>query len=79
MEPPDPRYPFLNSDRLTIDGCDMSKNLSAELMDSLPAGAFFRSLWVNEWNAFIRIAAGNAELTWLDGSGAQGSEPEARS
>ncbi len=38
MEPPDPRYPFLNSDRLTIDGCDMSKNLSAELMDSLPAG-----------------------------------------
>jgi hypothetical protein len=28
MEPPDPRYPFWNSARLTIDGCDMSKNLS---------------------------------------------------
>jgi hypothetical protein len=79
MEPPDPRYPFLNSDRLTIDGCDMSKNLSAELMNSLPAGAFFRSLWVNEWNAFIHIAARNAELIWLDGSGARCSEPEARS
>ena len=76
---PDPRYPFLNSDRLTIDACDMSKNLSAELMNSLPAGAFFRSLWVNEWNAFIHIAARNAELIWLDGSGAQGTEPEARS
>ena len=61
-----PRYPFLNSDRLTIDGCDMSKNLSAELMNSLPTGAFFRSLWVNEWNAFIHIAARNAELIWLD-------------
>jgi hypothetical protein len=57
----------------------MSKNLSAELMDSLPEGAFFRSLWVNEWNAFIHIAARNAELIWLDGSAAQGTEPEARS
>jgi len=71
MEPPDPKYPFLNSNRLTIDGCDMSKSLSAELMDSLPEGAFFRSLWVNEWNAFIHFAARNAGLTWLDGSGAE--------
>jgi hypothetical protein len=26
MEPPDPKYPF-RTDRLRIDGCDMSKNL----------------------------------------------------
>lgn len=79
MEPPDPRYPFSTATRLTIAGCDMSKNLSAELKSSLSADTFFRSLWVNEWNAFIHIAAKNAELKWLDGSGAQGSAPEARS
>jgi len=73
-----PRYPFLNSDRLTIEGSDMSKNLSAELMNSLPTGHSSEPL-VNEWNAFIHIAARNAELIWLDGSGAQGTEPEARS
>src|SRR5437879_6449262 len=52
MEAPDPKYPFQSSD-LRIDGCDMSKNLDTQLLQSLPAGAFLRSLWVNEWNAFI--------------------------
>ena len=78
-EPPDPRYPFRASAQLTIDGCNMSKNVSTELTRSLPADAFFRSLWVNEWNAFIHIAAKSAELMWLDRPRAQGSEPEARS
>ena len=79
MEPPDPRYPFWTSARLTIDGCDMSENLSTELTNSLPADAFFRSLWVNEWNAFIHIGGESAELVWTDDSNARGSEPEARS
>jgi hypothetical protein len=65
MEPPDPKYPFKTSD-LTIDGCDMSKNLDGELLRSLPADSFFRSLWVNEWNAFIHIAARSADLMWLN-------------
>jgi hypothetical protein len=60
LEPPDPRYPFSASAELTLDGCDMRKNLSTELVRSLPADAFFRSLLVNEWNAFIQIAARNA-------------------
>jgi hypothetical protein len=64
MEPPDPTYPFQTSD-LTIDGCDMSKNLDLELLKSLHNEAFFRSLWVNEWNAFIHIAARAAEITWV--------------
>jgi len=63
IEPPDPKYPFQRAD-LTIDGCDMSKNLNGELLRSLPAGSFFRSLWVNEWNAFIHIAAKKAEMVW---------------
>jgi hypothetical protein len=79
MEPPDPRYPFSTATRLTIAGCDMSKNLSAELKNSLSADTFFRSLWVNEWNAFIHIAAKNAELKWLDDSGTLDSALEARS
>jgi hypothetical protein len=65
MEAPDPRYPFKGSD-LRIDGCDMSKNLDPALLKSLPGDAFFRSLWVNEWNAFIHIAARNAEITWMN-------------
>jgi hypothetical protein len=67
MEPPDAKYPFRDSVELTIDGCDMSKNLDGELLKSLPSGAFFRSLWVNEWNAFIHIAARDAEIAWING------------
>lgn len=63
MEPPDSRYPFQVGD-LRIDGCDNSKKLDAALLKSLPPDAFFRSLWVNEWNAFIHIAARTAEIAW---------------
>jgi hypothetical protein len=77
IEPPDPRYAFSNSAGLTIDGCDMRKNLSTELMSSLTSDAFFRSIWVNEWNAFIHIGAKNASLVWTADSSTQG--PEARS
>jgi hypothetical protein len=66
MEAPDPRYPFMNPG-FTIDGCDMSKNVNAELMSSIPHDAFFRSLWVNEWNAFVHIAAKDARMEWLNG------------
>lgn len=65
IEAPDPKYPFMDSE-LSIDGCDMSKNLSSELLKSLPSNSFIRSLWVNEWNAFIHIAATSAEIEWLN-------------
>ena len=65
MEPPDPKYPFKASD-LTIDSCDMSKNLDKALLRSLPGDSFVRSLWVNEWNAFIHIAAKSADVVWLN-------------
>jgi len=65
MEPPDPKYPYQTSD-LRIDGCDMSKNLDGELLRSLTAASFFRSLWVNEWNAFIHVAAKSADVVWLN-------------
>jgi hypothetical protein len=65
MEPPDPKYPFTKPS-ITIDACDMNKNIKAKLLESLPSGSFFRSLWVNEWNAFIHIAAKSAALTWAN-------------
>ncbi|SRR6266567_3400913 len=65
MEPPDPKYPFTSSG-LTIDGCDMSKNISSALLESLPSDSFFRSLWVNEWNGFIHIAAKSAAIVWAN-------------
>src|SRR5579864_1916630 len=36
MEPPDPKYPF-SKPSITIDGCDISKNIKRDLLDSLPA------------------------------------------
>ena len=68
MESPDPKYPFTRPG-LTIDGCDMSKNISGRLLDSLPADSFLRSLWVNEWNAFIHLAAKSAALVWVNDGG----------
>ena len=65
MEPPDPNYPFKSSG-LRIDGCNMSKNLGSDLLTSLPTDAFFRSLWVNQWNSFIHIAAIDARISWMD-------------
>ena len=67
MEPPDSKYPFQHSG-LKIDGCDVSKNLKHELLSALPADSFFRSLWVNEWNAFIHLAARDAKISWTEGA-----------
>jgi hypothetical protein len=64
MEPPDPKYPFMDTAQLTVDGCDMRKNLGNALLQSLPNDAFVRSFWVTEWNAFIHIAAKGAEIIW---------------
>lgn len=66
MESPDPKYPFLNSAQLTIDGCDQQQNLDPTFLKSLPKKSFVRSLWVGEWNAFIHVAGTNAELSWVD-------------
>jgi len=66
MEPPDPRYPFRISSKLTIDGTDARKSLDVELLATLPADSFFRSLWVNQWNACLHVAAKHAEMTWLN-------------
>jgi hypothetical protein len=66
MEPPDPKYPFDKSIKLTIDGCDMRESLNASLLSSMPSKSFFRSFWVGEWNAFIHLAGADARFSWVD-------------
>lgn len=57
---PDPSYPYKSTRRLTIDVCGPdSQNLDGD--DDRDA---FR-LWVNEWNGFIHIRAGDATLDWI--------------
>ena len=64
IDPPDPAYPYSDSKPSRIDISDMSKNLDERLLASLPAGTFFSSIWVNNWNGFAHIAAVNAHLVW---------------
>jgi hypothetical protein len=40
MEPPDPKYPFDKSAKLTIDGCDRRESLNAELLRAIPSNSF---------------------------------------
>ena len=67
MEPPAPSPSPRHSVALTIDACDRSDDLGVELLKSLPSGAFCRSLFVNDWNAFMHVAAMAAEITWTNG------------
>jgi len=66
MEAPDARYPYRISSKLTIDAADARQSLDDQLIRSLPADAFFQSLWVSEWNNCMHVAAKGAELTWND-------------
>jgi len=66
MEPPDPRYPYRVSPKLTVDVIDASKSVDAELLNSLPTGAFCGSFWVNQWNGCMSFAADDAAIVWMD-------------
>lgn len=63
-EAPDPKYPFAEAEGLRIDGCDRRERLSEQLVGMLPSDLFLRSVWVNEWNAFMHIAAREASFEW---------------
>jgi hypothetical protein len=66
IEPPDPGYRFAKPASLRTDACDASKNLNPGLISALPADSFVRSLFVNEWNAFVHLAGLKAEILWKD-------------
>jgi len=76
IEPPDPNYPYRDSNPSRTDLCDMRKNLDEKLIESLPADTFLTSLWVNKWNSFAHIAAKSADLVWEEDAPAYRSRRE---
>jgi hypothetical protein len=68
IEAPDARYPYDNPGTLRIDVSRMQE-LTGPLSVSLPPlpeTAFANWLFVNDWNAFIYVAARTAQFEWLD-------------
>ncbi len=66
MEPPDSRYPYRDNRALwiTSSGPVRSEDISVKLPEPLPQGAFVHYLFVNDWNAFIYLAAMDANFEW---------------
>ena len=66
VEPPQPDYPFSEARGLRVDSCDASRSLDRALIARLPTNSFFRSFFVNQWNAFIHIAGRTTEIAWRE-------------
>ena len=67
-EPPDPHYPFGSPRPLWIDAGPLTDKLPEKqpALPPIPPGAFANWIYVRDWNAFIYVAAEDANLTWLD-------------
>jgi hypothetical protein len=69
IAPPDPSYPFLPHGKPIPASGDPAK---ADHLPSLPAlsaklpeGAWCYRFFVDNWNAFIHVAARHAEISWI--------------
>jgi|ERR1044072_643875 hypothetical protein len=61
IEPPDPQHAFASAGLLRIDsGSGNPQRLP--FLENIPADAFARWFFINEWNSFIYIAARAAHL-----------------
>ncbi len=70
VEPPDTNYPFNAAQDLTIDigrTADF-KDAPAGQLPPVPPGTFENSVYVEQWNARIYLAAQIAELQWTGAS-----------
>jgi hypothetical protein len=63
VERPAPGYPYAGSRPARVDVCEPDPN--HPLSKEQPAGVFVARLFVEEWNAFIHLAAEGAELAPL--------------
>lgn len=69
IDPPDPRYPYSDRDGLWISDVgplDLRPDSAKRFPVNLPAEAFAHYFFVNDWNAFIYIAARSARFDWTD-------------
>ena len=68
IEPPDPRYPYQKAAWLWIadSGPVNSAEIPIKLPEPLPKGAFIHYFFVNDWNAFIYLAAMDARFNWIE-------------
>ena len=69
IEPPDPNYSYQEGKPLWVDAGSSPYtqiSTSIRLPEPLPEGAFIHWFFVNNWNAFIQVAAKNARLEFLD-------------
>ena len=62
IEPPASPYTSRDAESLVDGGSSELKQSVSQLPKPLPAGAFTYWFFVNNWNAFIHIAAMNAEI-----------------
>lgn len=63
LEPPDPTYPYADSEPAWfVDLCDPEPTVTGRY--ALPDGAFSSRFFVNQWNAFVHVAAVEALLVW---------------
>lgn len=66
IEPPDPNYPYKKSDGLWIasSGLVNSLKLPTRLPNLQPCDGFAHYFFINDWNAFIYLAAMDANFEW---------------
>jgi hypothetical protein len=63
IDAPDPAYPYATFP-LTIDAISGQPEGSEISLPPVTQGAFLFTIWINEWNAFIRIAALDLGMEW---------------
>ena len=71
IEPPDPTYRFVpNGSPLNVDGDSVKAGQSAaldRLLPVLPQNASVYRFFLEEWNSFLYLAAGDVAFSWDDG------------
>ena len=65
IEAPDPTYPYQEEKALWVDAGSDENPKKIQLPEPLPEGAFTHWFFVNDWNAFIHVAAMDARISWL--------------
>ncbi len=68
IEPPDPAYPYCEAKTLRIDAGPLGYpgiSVKSRLPEPLPEGAFSHWFFVQKWNAFIYVAATDAQFVWI--------------